>query len=997
MTRPLDPETWRRVDEILDVVLERPADERAAYLDDACADEPELRSHVEALLEADESAGEFLEESADRFAGTLLDDLAPPDDGLPAGTHVGPWRVLRLLGRGGMGTVHLAERADGAYQQETALKVVRAGLDSGAIRSRFLLERQILAGLKHPGIAGLLDGGVTDEGLPWFALEYVDGEPITTWADRQRLDVDARLRLMIDVCAAVAYAQRHLVVHRDLKPSNVMVTTDGQVKLLDFGIAKLFGGDEDEGLTRDGSRLLTPEYAAPEQLRGDPVTTATDVWALGCILHELLAGVHPFEGRRRGTGELERAILEEPSRQLARAVTGADDTVARTRSTSLGKLKATLSGDLSNICGRALEKSPEQRYASAEALREDLVRHRAGLPIEARAPSVTYRLRKYVSRNRLAVVAGIALFVALVAGLATTSWQARRADREARQATEVKEFLVGLFDAADPEEARGREVTAAEIVDLGTERIDRELADAPGVQAELLRILGRIQLNLGNYSKSRLLFEQSLEVQRDLRGNDDPNSIRALVDLGSIHHLMSDDPLADSLLVEAVSRARRHPPGNGGLARALVALADSRKSQARYEEAEALYREAIDLDRREFGDRHPEVSTDRNNLATLLSATGREQEALELHRDLLAIRRETLPPDHPTTANTLSNLGETLIDLGEYEEAEQVLEEAAAMRRRIYGGSHPRLATTLRHLALLHRKRDDLDGARALLEESLAMSRAHHGDVHEDVASCLNELAINAFYREDLDEAADRFAESLALFEQILPEGHPTLLTLMNNLATVAMSAGDIDRAEASYVRLLGMRREKLGDVHTDVAQAWIAVGNVHVHRGRWTEAVACCSTAVAIRQELLGPDAIDTADYEGYLGRALGFAGRHADAEAALRHAAGCYASEFPDGHRRRTAINLELARVLARTGPSDEALLLATDAESWCLENHGEDSTQTTDARIIRGETLLALGRHAEAERVLSAAAAKSRAQRGAQHLETRRAETALAKARR
>src|SRR5262245_8366923 len=499
-SRSADPD---RVARIFGEALERPAAERRAFLDAACASAPELRAEAESLLAAHEQAGGFLDEIDTAREAALLDATAEPEP--PEGRRVGPYRLLREVGRGGMGVVYLAERVEGGFEQRAAIKLVKRGMDTDAILRRFLRERQILAGLEHASVARLLDGGVTDDGHPYFAMEYVDGEPLTVYCENRQLGIEARLRLFEEACRAVQHAHGKLVVHRDLKPSNMLVTGEGRLKLLDFEIAKLLTEDDDATaitLTQVGTRVLTPDYAAPEQVRGEPVTTATDVYALGVVLYELLAGRLPHGGERRSLGEMARAICEEEPRAPSMAA-AAQPRRAR-----------ELRGDLDTVVLKALSKEPSRRYASAEALAEDIRRFLSGHPVRARRDTVGYVVTKFVRRHKVGVAAATVAVLSLLLGLAGTAWQAavaaRERDRarlEAERAEKVKEFLVGLFKASDPAESTGEAITARELMDRGAERIEKELAGHPSLQAELFEIVAGISHELGRYEQARSLAE----------------------------------------------------------------------------------------------------------------------------------------------------------------------------------------------------------------------------------------------------------------------------------------------------------------------------------------------------------------------------------------------------------------------------------------------------------------------------------------------------------
>ncbi|MEM9667262.1 MAG: serine/threonine-protein kinase, partial [Bacteroidota bacterium] len=496
MASPADAARWQAVSRLLDAVLDLAPADRATYLDQACAHDPSLRAEIEALLHLEDD--DRLEDNAAVFAAPLLSGLAATDSlGAPRSevdpgsaprivAQIGPYRLVRQLGRGGMGAVYLAERADGVFEKQVALKVIRQGLDTQDVLNRFAYERQILATLDHPHIARLYDGGLTPDGRPYFVMEYVDGLPLLTYCDQHRLRTEQRLALFRTVCRAVQYAHQNLVVHRDLKPSNILVTTDGQVKLLDFGIAKLLAeeAEEMEPLTMTGQRLMTPAYAAPEQVQGGPITTATDVYQLGVLLYELLTGQRPYEIKKRVRQEIERAVLhatpERPStlvRKLGTDSTETASTITTARATSIDGLERKLRGDLDTIVLMALKKDPGRRYASAEQLAEDLRRHGQGLPVVAHRDSAGYRVRKWVQRNRAAaavtVIIGLLLLSTATLGTVfavTTARQAAaiereatRAEQAAAQAEGVNTFLQDILGSANPAEA-GYDVTVLQAL-----------------------------------------------------------------------------------------------------------------------------------------------------------------------------------------------------------------------------------------------------------------------------------------------------------------------------------------------------------------------------------------------------------------------------------------------------------------------------------------------------------------------------------------------------
>jgi len=567
---------WEEIEPLLDRAIELPPEERDAFLDAACAADQDLRSRIEALLRADVEAGTFLDKPALEQSAPLVAALY--DDPL-AGRQIGAYRILRESGRGGMGVVYLAERADGQFQQQVALKLIKRGMDSDAILQRFLHERQILARLQHPNVARLLDGGVTAEGQPYFAMEHVDGKPLTTYCDERRLGIEARLGLFLTACAAVQYAHQNLVVHRDLKPSNMLVTETGELKLVDFGIAKLLGGEAGEAtVTGLGSRAMTPEYASPEQLRGEPVTTAADVYALGVMLYELLVGRRPHELARADPDAMARLAAVEPVRPSMAVVRPASrdgsmaavpettpESVGRDRGTRPERLRRRLAGDLDTICLKALQREPERRYASVQALLDDVQRHLSELPVLARPDTFAYRASRFVGRHRIGATAAAAIAALLIGFSAVTAVQsarireqANRIGRERDKAEEVKEFVQSLFETSNPlVEAKGDAITARDLLERGVERIDEELGGQPDVQAEMLSVIGTAYTELGRYDRAGALLERALDLRRKALGREHVDVARSMHELASTLRQKGDYAGSERLHREALAMQRK--------------------------------------------------------------------------------------------------------------------------------------------------------------------------------------------------------------------------------------------------------------------------------------------------------------------------------------------------------------------------------------------------------------------------------------------------------
>jgi len=730
-----DQDRFRRIDAIFDAALDLAPNERAAFVAEQCGGDPSMIDGVARLLDAYDRSTGFLSAPVTEVAPEVLEwtvaAAAPPE-------RIGPFRVIRELGHGGMGVVYLGERDDDQVRQRVALKLVRHAAAGPSVVHRFVEERRILAILEHPGIARLIDAGVTRDGLPYFAMEPVEGAPIDAHCDARRLTIDARLELFAAVCDAVQYAHERFVIHRDLKPSNILVRDDGQLKLLDFGIAKLLDPlrDGDAGVeTRPGIAALTPECAAPEQLRGEPVSAATDTYALGVLLYLLLTGRRPYDVRRLTPAELERVICEvdppRPSSTLG--ATGADAGArerAVARSTTPDRLRRRLRGDLDVIVMKALQKDPSRRYSSAAALRADVERWRRGHPVLARPDTALYRLRKFVRRNP-AGVAVLALLVAYAATVTVQSQRVRRALAEAtlgtQRAEQVTDFMLSLFEESEAGRTLNDTLTARTLLDRGQRRAE-ELAGQPAMQAQMLEVLGRLHGQLGQNDEAKSLLERALsirrtlygerhpdyvttlgnladvvdrsedfsrvvelrrqvwEAQRRLTGDDDPKTVTALLDLAQAMHQQGDNnaatPLFERWLAALDRLPRQQTPER---AAQLAAAADFLEFRGDLPRAETLLREALAIQRALYGDRHHLVAKAIEDLGSFYEVSHRHELAEPLLRQSIEMLRPIYPDGNPQLKSVLNEWVTVLEHEGRFVDAMPAAREGVALSRRIYG------------------------------------------------------------------------------------------------------------------------------------------------------------------------------------------------------------------------------------------------------------------------------------------------------------------------
>ncbi len=847
-------ETWARVEDLFERAVELDGPERRALLDAERAAAPDVVAQVERLLRKDQDgSGDFLE-SLERGTWLAGEDVL-------LGRELGPYRLVERLASGGMGVVYRAQRTDGLFERDVAVKLIRAERVSSTTVRRFELERRALAALDHPHIARLYDGGSADGGSPYLVMELVRGLPIDRFCDERRLPVAGRLRLFADVCRAVDFAHRNLIVHRDLKPSNVLVDEHGGPKLLDFGIARLLDDDPAErAATRTVARVLTPEYASPEQLTGGPVTTAIDVYSLGVMLYELLAGSKPFERHSRSPVDWQRTVTERmperPSDALLRgprqdAGTPADGgaspaEVAARRATTPGALRRLLQGDLDRIVLMALRKEPERRYASARALAEDLERHLAGLPVAAREDSLRYRTAKFVRRNRIQVAAAAAVLLALGVALVATWRGGRRALAEAEHARIEAESLEGVADfvldtfltsdlSADP----ARRAAALERVDLQAERVRVQHAGRPHLRANLLDALGRIALRLGALDDAAALAREALAVRERTFGARSLETALSLRSLGLLHHERGEPQAAAACFERALELNRSLPLGtHTDVATLANDLAVCRRRLGDLAGAEELHREALALRRRQ-GARSLPVAESANNLAGIHLDRGEYGPAAELLAEALEIRRAVLTPRHALTLQSLQNLALPVWQLGERERAIALLEEAAEGMRVLRGAGEPGLGRTLANLGGMRVVLGDLEGAAGNLGEALELERGRLGADHPSLAGLHMKLA--AFQRARGERGAARASWERAVELRRAPAGSPL------DLAVALHGFGRFLLESAGAQEALAVFEESAALLRADPASEPLA-------RGRAELALGECLLKLARAQEARGP-----------------------------------------------------------------------------------------------------------------------------------------------
>ncbi len=809
----MNPELWEQAEALFLRCADLPPAERDALLQQACAGNPLLRSTVEDLLRGDRASDGY-PDAVGRAARNRIGA-----ETYRQGTRIGAYTIESRIAEGGMGVVYLARRSDSRFEQRVAIKLLASAFATRDLRQRLVAERQILANLSHPHIASLLDGGETEDGVPWLAMEYIDGMPIDEYCDGGRLTIDQRIALFVQICAAVSYAHANLVIHRDLKPSNILVTRDGVPKLLDFGIAKLIASPaspRDMALTMEGARLLTPRHASPEQIRGEPITVVSDVYSLGLLLYDLLCGSFPCNiASSTSAAEIERRILEEepraPSSSLADDPCAAD--VAGSRSTTVPDLRRRLRGDLDTIALKALRKRAADRYATPRELIQDLENAAAHRPILARPATRAYLLSRYWRRHRTAAAGVLATLLALIGGatFATIEYfrasaAERQAVAEAAHANAISEFLVSLFQEAHPDTSAGNERSVREILAIGRERADKELAGSPVTLAKVLETLSGVYKGLADYPQAEELQRRALDLHRAALPADRAGEARLLNDLGDILRIQSQHERAETLILEALDIHESLGEISDAWADALNNLGLVYEEMGRQDEATSRLLAALEMRRRLFEAPHEKIANSLNNLAWHyargVDLAAAERYALEGVEMRIAVHGEV----HPRVAAALMLLSRVYKQQGRWDDAERTARRSVAIARQIFDDGHPDLTFPLYELADVLHARGKLAEARDLFGQIVAWERVSLGPESHDFGMSLKAYSGVLFDLGRYGEAEPMLDEALRIF-QALPGGSARGLQATETLlGRLYIATGRLDAA----ARMLGADRDGL-------------------------------------------------------------------------------------------------------------------------------------------------------------------------------------------
>lgn len=748
----------RRIQDLFHRALEMTQVERDAFLATVCGDDTALREEVASLIAADPGNVAFLE-------NPVGDLLGEDRDLSQAGEVIGQYRLLRELGRGGHGAVYLAEQIGGEIRREVAVKLLKRGMDTDEIIRRFRSERQILAGLKHPFIPHLYEAASTEDGRPYFVMEYVEGIPIHDYCQAEKLSIDQRLELFRNVCAAVQYAHQHFVVHRDLKPSNVLVTPAGEPKLLDFGIAKVLSPDGSAVFTTGipGLKALTPAYASPEQLLGESITTATDVYSLGVMLYELLVGARPYQLTGLPSEEVRRLVCDQMPPPPSASVERVKSEVATAVSwgDNSKRWKQRLRGDLDTIVMMALRKEPERRYATVEQFSEDLDRFLRGLPVRAQRDTLPYRIGKFLRRNKLVLAAVAMFFIVTAAFLVNREFLRQEIERERDQAEAISHFLQDLFRETDTflSGTSGDEISALDLLQRGANKAQQgEFTNDPKIRSAILSVMGSSFKSLSEYQQASALLEEALQIRQDHFGETHRSTLDTKETLAHLYH-----------------------------------------EQGAYERAESLNLAILKARRLEFGEDHPLVGRALNNIGLGLHELGRFEEALRFYEQTASIYKEALDPFDFEVASNLNNLARTYLQLGELQNAETAFLQVGTILASKLPKNDSRIANNLASLANLYVRQEQFEKAIETTGKALEIQLKVLPTGHPHTG--LSYLNLGSSHRklQQFEEAEELVQEALRIFQTSYPNGHKYTAYALQSLAHIQAAQGFQDQAEALY------------------------------------------------------------------------------------------------------------------------------------------------------------------------------------------------------
>lgn len=948
----MNKDRWQQIEQVFADALDQPVALREVFLDRACLDDADLRNEIDDLLRAHESPGVLDGSIASQSVSTHIASLSP-------GTQVGHWRIEHLIGRGGMGEVYSARRADAAFEQRAALKLLR--YEAAGQLDRFHVERQILARLEYPGIARLLDGGTTADGRPYTVMEFVEGRSLTDYCNEQLLSLRERLSLFGLVCDAVAFAHRNLVVHRDLKPANILVDATGAVKLLDFGIAKLI---DVAALSRDDDRTVapfTPDYAAPEQLDGQAVTTATDVYALGVLLFELLTGERPLRTRGLPSDQVMTLLLDRTAPAASKVA------VSNTQSPIPARL---LRGDLDAIIAKCLRKEPSHRYETVNGLKLDIERHLRNEPVLAREGARLYVVSRLLRRYRWVVSAVVIVMAALGIGLAGTLWQANRAETQATRTAAVLGFFEDLFEGNDPARSKGIAVSARQLLDRGARRVDSEFAQQTELRAQLKHTIGSLYWKLGVLDKAQRQLTSSIALTPATGSGVSELRFNRLLDLARVDLAVGDADAGLALLDEATVlplpvslRDHAEIAIDSLRAQLLRQRGDDKNALAVAEKAYLEVQKSLGVD-------HPDVLDATETYASLLDADGRDREALPLAERVAQVREASLGRDDPRTLRSLSLLADVLEDVDQQLRAGELANVVLERRVKILGDAHPDTASSLVQVGRMLYSAGRYRESNESLVKAIALLRALDPTDRNLLADAVHEHASNDYLLGNLDAAEQGYRESILLRSALYGSDHRSVLESQLPLALILRGNGQLPEAITLTSHVVEVRARTGGDTPERI-NALRALGSNLSANGEHAEAIERLLAAKQMASRVYGEKHEKPQQTRVLLGQAFMASGQMQKAADVTLLALAALQSLHPEGHPDIARANGILARIELKLGHAARAVELSQAQYEFVRTMLADaDNPRVAETQALWGECLLAAGRRDAGQQALQSA---------------------------
>lgn len=851
----MENQDWAKVETIIDKALTLSEPERQDYIEEACKGDKDLKGEVTQLLEsifASESKKWLenpVEVKSELFRDFAKESITPADSESMKGRTIGSYTITKLLGEGGMGQVYLAERSDGSFEHQVAIKIIRESRATKTNIDRFRQEQNILAELNHPGIAKLFDGGITDDGFPYLIMEYVDGVPIDQFCRNHELSPHQHIELFIKILEAIRHAHENLVVHRDLKPGNILITSNKEVKILDFGISKLLAAPEDQSLTQTQTRLLTPKYAAPEQIKQQPITTATDIYSLGIIFYQLLCQTLPFDFENISSYEIEQLVLKQqpapPSTNVAS-----------------GKITPNqLKGDLDAIILKAIRKEPEERYRGISELLEDLNNYQKGLPVSALKGTTVYRTKKFFKRHKkgTALAAGVFLLIVSLVGFYTNRVEDERkqAELSAAQAEETKDFLLNIFNTTNPEFASysGNDISAKTLLKNGVEEVDASLWDQPSAYVELLSSIGSALKNLTAYPSSEEAYEKALTKSEEYYGTDHPQTASILAEIATLKRSQGQREEAENLIVQSIEiLEQKETEASLSLANKYSIYAFTKAYQGEYSEALNLFQKADSLYIASGNEGSLHRFTTLDNRAETEARMGKYEDAEEHLYSVLDFYQNHYKGSHFNIAQTFSSLGALHSNTSDYKKSNAYLYKSIEMKKELLGEDHIDLASTYDRLAINYRELNELDRGEKFARQSLKLNEEAHGEHSIQYAETLNNLALIQLDRNQLREAKSNYEQIIATKKKLLEPTHTSMGVAYYNYASVLQDLGSLSEAKNYFEKTIEIDKATYGPNHPGVAIDYNALASVLTELNDYEKADSLFSLSESIYQETLPP-----------------------------------------------------------------------------------------------------------------------------------------------